>query len=163
MSTPPKMVDSRGRALKPGTDDSPVEHLLRRGPGSEPLLPRRLAVTLAVIVAMAIAGVGVGLRGTSTIGSAGPAPTDAAVRQLVAYATDANARQAPFPPDASGDIVATAVADQLYRVTVRSLDGRCWQVLAYTMADPQRPGRSMLDRMETTPYPAEAIHCRFNR
>lgn len=165
MDTPPKIVDSRGRTIKPGQSDSTIDRILAEGPPSRPLLPRRTLLMFITIITMAIVAVGVGLTGTDIVsdGPGGPAATDSAVRDLTAYADAANDRQAPFPPDAGGTIVATLVEDNLYRVTSRGFDGRCWQVLAYTITDPQRPGVPLLDLMETVPYTVEPIHCRLNR
>lgn len=163
MNTPPKIVNSRGQTLKPGDEEDAIDRILAQGDTREPLLPRRVVITLVAILAVAIAAVGFGLSETSRTEVAGQTETDRAVRELAAYAEAANNRQAPFPPDSSGTIVVTILENNIRRVTSRGFDGTCWQVIAYTIPDPQNPDNTILDVMETVPYQVEPIHCRFNR
>lgn len=161
MKPPPRILDSTGRAVPTGDELDRIDDILKEGPNDGPLLPRRAALTLVAIAAIAAVALTLGLGGTGA--SSGPreaAPADQAARQLKGYAEDALSGSAPFPPEGGGSIVATMAEPGVYRITSRGLDGSCWQVLAYTRDS--ESGDETLVRIETVPYITEPIHCRFN-
>lgn len=162
---PPKAVGPDGQVLRPASGGGdPLEGILADGGSDQARMPRRVRMMAAAAVALLAVTLVVGVGATSspsTRQDLEPRAGDQQARQLAEYAADATAGRAEFPP-ASGPVVATETSSGLWRVTIRSLDGSCWQVLAAT-APPEAdgtPGKVL--SLEQTPYKVEAIHCRFN-
>jgi hypothetical protein len=163
---PPNAVGPDGKVLRTAATagGDPIAAILAAGDRDTARLSRR--VRAAVVLALAvIAGTFlVGLNATNAADTPQRREARAAdqqVRQLTEYARDVSSGQAAFPPaDQAGRIVATETGSGMWRVTIRTLDGSCWQVMATTTS---ADGVFRLLSIDTTPYQVEAIHCRFNQ
>jgi hypothetical protein len=168
---PPSAVGPDGRVLRPAAagEPDPIAAILAAGDRDRVALSRRVR-TIAVLTAALLAGtliLGFGATNLSDTPQQREArAADQQVRALTDFAAGVKGGRVPFPPD-GGAIVATETGPGLWRVTIRSLDGRCWQVLATTAAttagtaDTAATALRLL-AIEPTPYQVEPIHCRFN-
>lgn len=162
---PPKAVGPDGNILLPGPSGAdPLQQILAAGDQERIQVSRRVKIFAVVAVALLLGALTVGIGATGAGDAATLRPqarqSDQSARGLAEYAQLLDSGRGMFPPSATTDnIVATETGVGLWRVTSRSLDGRCWQVLASTSTD----DAFRLLSIETVPYQVEPIHCRFNQ